>query len=303
MDRRSFLAWSALSPVSVAAGLAKHRRYRQPAPHPSGDPVPTGLTYLDDILRGGLTPGSVTLVGVTPGRAMIHPLTLTILDHRLQHGDGPVGFATAFLSRQAVTHRLATIRSGVDSHVARRGLWRNERERTAYEQARRAAESSPLHYESIRRLRPLADLTRSLLELHRSHPLDLVVIDDVGGLKDLRCAEDRERAAADVGRRLRRLARSVGAPILAVCWFAWVTQLSPLSDDWPVFVPPGQTELGPMMPVLDFCDAFLVSSPLPLRDPRFPPFAINVSFHPRTSTGCSSCHTIDRLTWRLEDGA
>ena len=305
MDRRSFLAWSALSPVSVAAGIAKRRRYRQPLPRPGGSPVPTGLIDLDHVLRGGLTPSAVTLLGTTPEREIGECLALAVTDHHLRRSEGPVAFVTRRLSREDAVWLLAASRSGAGRHTARRGLWKSEEDRKAYEAAYEGIEASALHYESIRRLRPLADLERSLGRVHESHPLTLVVIDDVTGLKDMRCASDREMAAARVGRRLRDLARSIRVPVLAACPFAWLTQLNAVSDPDPLYVPPDQTNLGPLMPILDFCDAFLVASPLFLarQGRRYTRIDVRVEFHPRASTGSCSCHTIDHLTGRVHDGA
>ena len=236
MNRRSFLAWPALSAVSVAgASVRGSGQYRQALP-PNGDPLPTGLANLDDILRGGLTPGALTLLGTTPEREIGECLALAIIDHHLRHCERPIAFVTGRLSREDVVRFLAASRSRVDRHRARRGLWKSEQDRKAYRTAHQAIEASALHYESIRRLRPLADVERCLRRVHRSHPLALVVIDDVTELKDMRCASDRERAAARVGRRLRDLARWMRVPVLAACPFAWPTELTAFPD--PVYVPP-----------------------------------------------------------------
>lgn len=303
MDRRSFLAWSAASPVSVAAGAVARRPYRQTVAAACGSPVATGLGNLDEVLGGGLTPGGVTLLGAPPRRGLVHPLTLSIIDHHLQCQGRPVVFVTASLSRGDVLWRLASMRAGVPSHVTRHERWENDEQRKGYEQALEAIEKSPLHYESIQRPRTLADLERSLRQVHRHHPLALVVIDDVGGLRDLRCAVAPEHAAARVGRRLQRLARATGAPILAVCWFAWVIQLGEWSEEWPEFLPPDERNLGPRMPIVDSCDAFLIASRLPIERRGYGRFSIDVSFHPLASKGHCSLHTIDAATWRVSEGA
>ena len=69
MDRRSFLAWSALAPVSAVHGIVKPGEpYRQAAAaRPSGTPVSTGLPVLDEILGGGPRERLITKVKDRPG--------------------------------------------------------------------------------------------------------------------------------------------------------------------------------------------------------------------------------------------
>jgi len=303
MDRRSFLTWSAVSPVSVTAGALGRPRYRQSLPRRSSRPLPTGLRNLDYVLRGGLTPGAVTLLGATPGRGIVHPLTLSIIDHHLQREGRPVAFVTAYVSRDDLLWRLASMRAGVPCHISRHGLWQDDRQRRTYEETRQAIEESALHYESIRRLRTFDDLARSLRKVHVRHPLALVVIDDVGEFKDLRCAQVPERAAGNVGRAMQHLARAVEAPILAVHWFFSIARPGEWSDDPAICPPPDQVSLGHNIPMLEYCDAFLIVNRLPVEWWKDRRFTIDVSFHPRASTGDCSCHTIDASTWRVQEGA
>ena len=93
------------------------------------------------------------------------------------------------------------------------------------------------------------------------------------------------------------------APILAVCWFAWVEQVSDSPEGWPELVPPDARNLGSRMPILDGCEAFLIASRLPVHRWGHGRFTIDVSFHPLASTGHCSLHTIDIATWRVSEGA
>ena len=306
MNRRSFLAWSALAPVSAVHGIVKPGGpYRQGgAARPSGIPVPTGLTNLDEILGGGLLPGELTLLAPTPGLEILGCLAVALLDHHLQRRPEPAALVTARWNRDVLVWYLAASRSGVHLHRARIGHWRNNQEREAYESAARAIESSPLHYESIQRLRFLDDVERSLRSVHESQPLAIVILDDIAQLRDIACSGSREEAAARVGRHLREMARSMRVPILAGCPVAWATEWpSPTPDLMPGFFPPSQQNLGPMVPILDHCDAVLFASEMPQLAKRESRIAIDVGFHPRASRGSSTCHTIDRLTGRITDGA
>jgi len=306
MDRRSFLAWSALAPVSAVHGIVKPGGpYRQGgAARPSGTPVSTGLTVLDEILGGGLLPGELTLLAPTPGLEILGCLAVALLDHHLQRRPEPAALVTARWNRDVLVHHLAASRSGVDRHRAWRGYWRNSLEREAYESAARSVESSALHYESIQRLRFLADVERSLRSVHESHPLAVVVLDDIVHLRDFACGKPQEETAARVGRHLREMARSMCVPILAGCPVAWATEWpSPSPGITPGFLPTSQTNLGPMVPILDHCDAALFASELPQLAKRDWRIRIDVAFHPRTSRGSSTCHTIDRRTGRISDGA
>jgi len=306
MDRRSFLAWSALAPVSAVHGIVKPGGpYRQGgAARPSGTPFSTGSPHLDAILGGGLMPGELTLLALTPGSEIMDFLAISILDHHLQRHPEPVALVTARWNRNVLIRRLATSRGGVDRPRASRPLWRSPREREAYEDAARSIRASAFHYESIQRLRFLDDVDRSLRSVHESHPLALVILDDLVELRDIACSESREEAAARVGRHLREMARSMCVPILAGCPVAWATE-------WPAdapeltsgFLPPSQRDLGPLVPILDHCHAALFASELPQLARREWRIRIDVAFHPRASRGSSTCHTIDRLSGRITDGA
>jgi hypothetical protein len=306
MNRRSFLAWSASAPLSAASVLIRPRgRYRQEgATPPSGVPIPTGMACLDEILGGGLVPGELTLLAQTPGSEIMDYLAVAILDHHLQRRPEPAALVTARWNRDVLISRIAASRSGVDRHRAWRGLWRNRQEREAYLNAARSVETSALHCESIQRLRTLADVEQSFRGVHEAHPLALVVMDDIAELRDIASSESREEGAARVGRHLHEMARSMSVPILAGCSVAWATEWGPLSPELTRgFLPLSQRDLGALVPILDHCDAALFASELPQLVKREWRVSIDVAFHPRASRGSSTCHTIDRGTGRITDGA
>jgi len=250
MDRRSFLAWTALAPVSAATEFAGlRRRYRQMAGPPFiGTPLPTGLKDLDDALRGGLTPSAVTLF-VSRDHAVVSDLALNIVNYHLQHSAGPVAYLDASRIREDVVTRLACIRSGTLNPDCELGMEQGPERLAAHAAARSAIEAEELHYEDLRRLRPIADVERSLRKVHEAHPLRLIVLDHVAALRDIQCAGTDQTAVAQAGRRLRGLARSLRVPILACCHV-------PRGESGFRKQPPlRQADLGPLVPILDSCDA------------------------------------------------
>jgi len=307
MNRRSFLRCSVLPTALLPSSQERTRRpYRQAWPT-HRELLLTGLDSLDELLCGGVPSGEVTLLATSPWRMTFETLGFNIIDHHLTSSTAPIVFVSASWCRPSVVWFLAGIRSGVDRCKARHGHWADAAERHRYEVARQAIQSSSLHYESIRRLRFLGDLERSLIRLHRHRPIRIIVIDDVTGLKDIRCAPERGRGAARVGRRLRGLARSLGVPIVAGCPLECVTEERPPIGH-PPFLHPGycspvQEDLGSLVPLLDSCGACLMAYQYIQFEKRNWRIGIRAAFHPRASTDSESCHTIDRLTGRVTWGA
>ncbi len=300
MNRRSFLALGTLCPVSAAA-----RDLKPQAAWPTGSPprralVPTGLAGLDWALRGGLPGGGLTLLG--SWHEINLAVVLGITEKRLRHSGQPVALISAHYSRPDALWLLASQRVGVDRHKAARGLWDSEGQRAQYERAHEAIRASPLMYRSIERLTPVGELEQAVRHAHAGSPLGFVMIDGVEHLQEIECAWDRKRAARRVGRRLRTLARSINAPILAACGLTWCRAAGGWTAPWSEGIR-SQADLGPLVPLLRYCDCCLLGHGFPLEQARFLRLAIDVEFHPRASRGSNSCHTVDRLTGRITPGA
>ena len=305
MNRRSFLALSAFAPASaVTSAAVKPGPYQQaPAPGLRGRPFPTGIRSLDEILGGGLGPGELTLMASIPGQRRLACLGLSVINRHIERNREPAALVTPYCSREDVTHQLAIGRADVHRFRADTRKWASDDERARYLEARQAIETSSMHYESIQRLRFLADVEQSLRKVHEAHPLAFVFIDEIEELRDIACAESRGVAAARVGRQLRNMARCMNVPVLATCLVTKEFGLAAKVSKNPYGCMPSQADLGPLIPILDCCDALLLTCEMPEPDWPDGSLRVEIAFHPRVRRFQGAVLTMNWRTGRITDGA
>ncbi|MGW4488424.1 replicative DNA helicase [Amycolatopsis sp. NPDC004368] len=191
----------------AAATLARYAEPQPPA-------VATGFPDLDDLLDGGLRPGTFTVIGARPsvGKSILgEQIALQVV----QNEDRGVLFASLEMSRAEVMDRAFAQLGGIElSHLTRHELtdydWRKVREWTErLKQVPLRVEDTP--HLSMSKLRGLArDLTR--------HPAGcgLVVADYLQLMTSGKRAESRQLEVSEFSRQLKLLAKELHCPVIAL---------------------------------------------------------------------------------------
>jgi len=173
--------------------------------------LPTGLLKVDGCLRG-MRPGGLYVAAARPGQGKT-ALAINIAMRCALRERGPVVFYSYEMSRAELGDRIAAseARVSLEDLVAGR-LATKEIERVTATLARLG--DAPFHLvDQDLRLEQMGSLA---LRLHARAPLALVVVDYLQLVKTAVRRDSREQEVAEVARGLKRLARSVGAPVLAL---------------------------------------------------------------------------------------
>ena len=191
----------------AAARLEQYTEPRPPA-------VPTGFHDLDEILDGGLRPGTFTVIGARPsvGKSIIG---LQLCINAVQSEEIGALYASLEMTRSEVMDRAFAQLAKIElSNLTRHKLSEREWEQLRYWAAQ--LREVPLRVEdtphmSMAKLRGLArDLTR-----HKAG-CGLVVADYLQLMTSGKRSESRQLEVAEFSRQLKLLAKEINAPVVAL---------------------------------------------------------------------------------------
>lgn len=180
----------------------------------------TGSPRLDALLRGGLRPGTLTVIGARPGEGASTFVYTLLRSASIERGL-PAYFATTQASRREVLAKMLGAEAGVDTgRIHAQDCTPEERERL-HAHAERVGAAPLVIDDTIRMTLPHIRVAMRKA-IRDKGGLDLVVIDSVmpvdAGLDAERCTDEWARR---IGPELRAMARSFRIPVLVTVPLKW----------------------------------------------------------------------------------
>ncbi len=172
-------------------------------------PVSTGSADLDRQLHGGFRPGQLVVLGARPSMGK----TALVLGMAVAAAkrDVPTLYCSLEMSRAEVAARFLAM-EGVSTDVQAAGL--SARDWARAEQAREKLRTWPLRVDDDAAATVMTVRSRARRMASREG-LGLVVVDYLQLLSH-RETENRQTQVAEISRELKRLARELGVPVVAV---------------------------------------------------------------------------------------
>ncbi|MEU4506829.1 DnaB-like helicase C-terminal domain-containing protein [Streptomyces sp. NPDC024089] len=173
--------------------------------------LPTGFRDLD-LVTGGLTPGSLTVIASRPQMGRTTLLTDICRNTAIKHN-----MATAIYSLEESGELFLMRVLAAEARVARNHiLYGTMTDDDWTRVARRVPDISaaPLHVKTPSRL-TMATLEAEARELVNEHGVALLAVDGIQDIRPAKRSDLREREVGDVVRDLKALARELSIPIVA----------------------------------------------------------------------------------------
>ena len=193
--------------VEMVDELLRELRARQEGTAPL--PVSTGSLDLDRQLHGGFRPGQLVVLGARPSMGKT-ALVLGVAVAAAQR-DVPTLYCSLEMSRAEVAARFLAM-DGVSTDVQAAGL--SERDWPRAELAREKLQTWPLRVDDDAAATVLTVRSRARRMASRQG-LGLVIVDYLQ-LMSHRETENRQTQVAEISRELKRLARELRVPVIAV---------------------------------------------------------------------------------------
>jgi replicative DNA helicase len=203
----------ALRPMSEIAEEYYHRIkfLVEHADQPLG--VPTGFSYLDEIL-GGLQPSDLIIIAARPGVGK-SSLALAMADNAATKFNAVVALFTLEMSAEQLTQRLISMETGIDTKKLRLGRI----EGIEWEQLTRAVDKyakTRIFIDDTPSPSPMEIRTKAR-RLAAEYDLDLVIIDYMQLMQGGdRRSENRVQEISYISRSLKGLARELNVPVVAL---------------------------------------------------------------------------------------
>jgi replicative DNA helicase len=178
---------------------------------PGAAGVTTGLEHLDAALGGGLIPGSLTVIASRPGAGRT-ALALTMLRGAAIRQNVPAAIFTFDMLKDDVVQRVLSAEVQIRLADMRAGRM-SEDDWTRMANSMQEISECPLFIKAGA-APDLDALSRTLIESVDRHGLCLVVVDPMSAVVARSFANNREREAAEIGRRLKALAMELEVPIV-----------------------------------------------------------------------------------------
>lgn len=173
--------------------------------------VSTGLTDVDQLLKGGLRPGTLNLVAGRPGQGKSSWMQTVALS-AAERGKR-VGFFSLEMARQELAARLLSASSGLDANLISEGLL-TDSQWGAFITALEGVHGGRLFISDSASLTP-ANLRAQAWQLQAKHGLDLLVVDYLQLMRPGLRLQNREQEVAHCSRELKLLAGELKIPVLA----------------------------------------------------------------------------------------
>ena len=196
--------------AEVVDRRATVREVVESAGKPTPGAVPTGIGPLDDLLDGGLRPGTLTLIAGRPGQGKT-ALALAIAGNIADLGI-PVGFFELEMPARALISREISSVAG----IAKRD-WHINRDNMARVSAAAAVvDERPLHIIDRPGL-TVAEICAAARRLKARMGIGCVFVDHIGKVKASdRYAGDRNNETGEVSEALRALSGTLDMPVVAL---------------------------------------------------------------------------------------
>lgn len=189
--------------------------------------VPTGYTDLDRMI-GGLEKDDLIIVAGRPSMGKT-AWALNVAVNFTMAGRGVLFFSLE-MSKQQLTERLLAMVAGVDAQRLHRGIL-NEAEVARMSEASGPISTAPFWIDGEPALDELMLLTKARKEA-AAHPIELIVIDYLQLMEGSRSKEGRTQEVSAISRALKRLARQIGVPVIAISQLSRKTEEHPDKKPW-----------------------------------------------------------------------
>lgn len=174
--------------------------------------LPTGFVDLDK-MTGGLHDGELVIVAARPSVGKT-AFALNVAEHVSIDGDKPVMFASLEMSEMELASRLLSARSGVNGHWIRNGtVSEDDRQRLVVASNEMSQHPMLIDDTPVRTVSELAAISR---RAKRKGGLRLLIVDYLQLVAPDDRRAPRHEQVADIGRRLKALARDLSIPVLCV---------------------------------------------------------------------------------------
>ena len=174
--------------------------------------LPTGLTDIDSILNG-FKPGQLIILAARPSCGKT-ALGLNISHNITNYKSTPVLFISLEQSRSELAERLLKLESGVDGENITTGKL-SQYELSALGKSSNKLTNQPLFIDDSDGVN--ATQIASIARRHRrKHGIKLLIVDYLQLIEEEGRRDTREQHVAATGRKMKRLARELGIPILCL---------------------------------------------------------------------------------------
>jgi replicative DNA helicase len=178
-----------------------------------GSGVKFGWGSLDDKV-GGMRPGQFIILAGRPSMGKT-AMALAVADHAAGSRDTPVLLVSLEMGRHEVCERLFVMNSGLTSHRltnARRAL--DDAESADLDRAMRSVSQLPVWVDDAEV--DLRAITAGARRMRAREKVGLIIVDYVQLIEYGEKADNRQDEIAKISRRLKRLAKQLKVPVLAL---------------------------------------------------------------------------------------
>jgi len=174
--------------------------------------VLAGFTALDDFL-GGLQRADLIILAARPSMGKTS-LALNVARNAAINQKACIALFSLEMSREAVIQRLLSSESGVDSMRIRLGRF-NEQDEVKIMEASGILSETLIYIDDSPQLRTV-DIRSKARRLHFEHGIDLIIVDYLQLIQGNGRNETRVQEISKITGSLKRLARELNVPVLAV---------------------------------------------------------------------------------------
>lgn len=191
----------------------QERIHRQRAGEIPRTETASGFRLLDHTLRGGLRRGELILLGARPG--MGKTAFALQLAHNAARAKAPVIIFSAEMSASSLIERAAAEVSGIPPRMVEENRLPDDRHNT-FLQATERLKRLPIRVDDTSGI----TVDQMIVRVQRAQsfgPVALVAFDYLELAGDTVKGDSEERRVAEIGRKLKHLARVCDVPVLALC--------------------------------------------------------------------------------------
>jgi replicative DNA helicase len=172
----------------------------------------TGLLHCDEMLQG-LRPSELTIIAARP--SMGKTALATCIAEHLSINEGKVGALFSLeMCKEAIVDRMMFSQAMVDGHRVKKGtMWANDEQRL--KQALERIHLAPLYIDDDSGLTPQMMMSKCKL-LKSMYGLDYVIVDYLQLMDPGRKSENRTQEVSFISRQLKRIAKTLKVPVVAL---------------------------------------------------------------------------------------